>query len=280
MGQIELKHRSTLCTRPTSRPTSVANIRPKLEIIQNRQNVRFLKKSISVPKIRTCGFGGDVPGSGNNCQLTNRFVFRFARVDLTPQIDTRSLTLRHTEGGIFITTQGPESRSSTKWARLLFVLFCALTRRFPKSSCAAQPLRFRTPHVFVEKSVIWKHESLLWKHDTLCGHHVHRRGAAGGRAGTTRDRHANILSCATVTCARARRSRARLFGARRPRQIAMPCHPEVFSPLKKQENEYAGTRFAGAVRPRAAFFEKRVSEYVPVTSLPIHSQPKHGVSLG
>ena len=62
--------------------------------------------------------------------------------------------------------------------------------------------------VCFEKTVIWKHESLLWKHDTLYGHRVHYRGAAGVRAGTTRDRHASILSCATVTRARARRSRA------------------------------------------------------------------------
>jgi hypothetical protein len=54
VGQIEPKHRSTLCARPPSRPTSVANIRPKLENVQNRRNVRFLKKSVSVPKIRTC----------------------------------------------------------------------------------------------------------------------------------------------------------------------------------------------------------------------------------
>jgi hypothetical protein len=51
-----------------------------------------------------------------------------------------------------------------------------------------------------------------------------------------------------------------------------------FSPLEKEENECVDTRFAGAVRPRAAFFERRVSEYVPVTSLLSHSQP-NGVSL-
>ena len=44
MGQIEPKHRSTLCARPPSRPTSVANIRPKHENVENRRNVRFLKK--------------------------------------------------------------------------------------------------------------------------------------------------------------------------------------------------------------------------------------------
>jgi hypothetical protein len=59
-----------------------------------------------------------------------------------------------------------------------------------------------------EKTIIWKHESLLWKHDTLYGHHVHHRGAAGVRADRTRDEHASILSCATVTRARARWSRA------------------------------------------------------------------------
>ena len=79
------------------------------------------------------------------------------------------------------------------------------------------------------------------EHDTLYGHVVHHRGAAGGAAGTTRDRHANILSCAIVTCARARRSRARLFGSRRPRQIAM-CAWELISPLEKQEKDYADTR--------------------------------------
>ena len=43
----------------------------------------------------------------------------------------------------------------------------------------------------------------------------------GGAAFTTRETQADILSCDTVTGARARRSRARLFGARGPRQIAM-----------------------------------------------------------
>jgi len=56
VGQIEPKHRSTLCARPPSRPTSVESIRQKLENVQNRRNVRNLKKSISVPKIRTCSF--------------------------------------------------------------------------------------------------------------------------------------------------------------------------------------------------------------------------------
>jgi hypothetical protein len=54
----------------------------------------------------------------------------------------------------------------------------------------------------------------------------------------------------------------------------------VLPPLEKQENEYVDTRSAAAVRPRAAFFERLVSEYVPVTSLLSHLQPKHGVSLG
>ena len=89
---------------------------------------------------------------------------------------------------------------------------------------------------------------------------MHHRGAAGGAAGTTRDRHAKILACATVTRARARRSRARLFGARGPRQIAMPCHPEFFFAAEKQENEYADTCFAGAVRPRASLIVWRVRE--------------------
>jgi hypothetical protein len=60
----------------------------------------------------------------------------------------------------------------------------------------------------------------------------------------------------------------------------MRAQLNFFSSLEKQENEYVDTRFAGAVRPRAPFFEGRVSEYVPVTSLLSHSQPKHGVSLG
>jgi hypothetical protein len=93
---------------------------------------------------------------------------------------------------------------------------------------------------FNEITIIWKHESLLWKHDTLHGHHVLHRRAAGGAAGTTRDRRANILACANVPRARTR-------------QYA--CD---FS--EKQENEYADTCFAGAVRPRAALFVWRVRE--------------------
>jgi len=65
---------------------------------------------------------------------------------------------------------------------------------------------------------------------------VHHRGAAGGAAGTTRDRHASILSCATVTRARARRSRARLFGARGPRQIAMRARLNFFRRIFSPKN--------------------------------------------
>ena len=54
-----------------------------------------------------------------------------------------------------------------------------------------------------------------------------QRGVAGGAAGATRDRHANVLTCATVTRAGARWSRAQLFGARGPRQIPRPCQPDI-----------------------------------------------------
>jgi hypothetical protein len=113
---------------------------------------------------------------------------------------------------------------------------------------------------FNEKTIIWKHESLLWKHDTLLGHHVLQRGAAGGAAGTTRDRHADILTCATVTRARARRSRARLSALAGRVRLRGRANLIFFSTLEKQENEYADTCYAGAVRPRVALFAWRVRE--------------------
>ena len=40
----------------------------------------------------------------------------------------------------------------------------------------------------------------------------------------------------------------------------MHAHPNIFTPLETQENDYADTRFAGAVPPRAALFAWRVRE--------------------
>jgi hypothetical protein len=126
--------------------------------------------------------------------------------------------------------------------------------------------------------VIWKHESLLWKYDTLYGHHVHHRGAARGGGGTTRDRHANIPSCATVTRACAHQSRAR-FGARGPRQIAMRAQLNLCSALEnKKTNKLTHALPAPCDLVRRSLHGASAS-HVPVTSLPSRSQPKHGVSL-
>ena len=89
-----------------------------------------------------------------------------------------------------------------------------------------------------------------------CAH----RGSAGAAAGITRVRHAHILTCDTLTRARDRRSRARRFGARGPRQTAMGVQQNIFSRLEKQENKYGDTCCAGAVRPRAALFAWRIRE--------------------
>jgi hypothetical protein len=64
--------------------------------------------------------------------------------------------------------------------------------------------------------------------------------------------------CQCTACARSP-VRVRLFGARGPRQIARGR--ATLDVLRKtQENEYADTCFAGAVRPRAALFVWRVRE--------------------
>ena len=65
------------------------------------------------------------------------------------------------------------------------------------------------------------------------GHHVHQRGAAGGAAGTTRDRHANTTTRAVTMITLARRSRARVFGAQR---AASTCHQLPAEHLRREKN--------------------------------------------
>jgi hypothetical protein len=64
-------------------------------------------------------------------------------------------------------------------------------------------------------------------------------------------------------------------------KLQLACPTETEAPLEKQENEYADTRFAGALRPRAALFVWRVRELCTrhVVTKPFAAH-KHGVDVG
>jgi hypothetical protein len=107
-----------------------------------------------------------------------------------------------------------------------------------------------------------------------CAH----RGSAGAAAGITRVRHAHILTCDTLTRARDRRSRARRFGARGPRQTAMGVQLNIFWKNRKT-NTVTHAVPAPCDLVRRSLHGVSASR-VPVTSSRRHSQPKHGVSVG
>jgi len=94
----------------------------------------------------------------------------------------------------------------------------------------------------------------------------------------TREKHANILACAAVTRAHARRSRARLFGARGPRQIAMRSRLSIFRRWKYKKTitlTHSLPAPCGLVR-RSLHGVSAIC--VPVTSLQSYSQPRNMVS--
>ena len=95
---------------------------------------------------------------------------------------------------------------------------------------------------------------------------------------TKRAKQAHVLACVTVTRARARRTRARPFGARGPRQIAMRSRLSIFRRWKnKKTNTLTHSLPAPCGLVRRSLYGVSAS-YVPVTSSQSYSRPRNMAS--